>query len=193
LETDNWFVPGNREYDVRRDYSADRSDVSWDGSRYCSFAENGVRFIKVDGNDLSIYATTKDTPRFEKAEAMFNAPVEAEAVNAQRWNDGIGKAQFAWLETELDAVQDAGELVIAFNYFPAGHARQCGVIYRMTRGYGRAVSMLGIGFVSSRSILAKASTCIYSLAVCHSSFCSNGPAPTTSAFDLFVQVRDWVG
>jgi len=43
--------------------------------------------------------------------------------------------------------------------------------------------MLGMGFVSYRSILAKASTCIYLLAVCHLSFCSNGPAPTGRAIE----------
>ena len=43
--------------------------------------------------------------------------------------------------------------------------------------------MLGIGSVSYRSILAKASTCMYLLPVCHSSFCSNGPAPTGRAIE----------
>lgn len=119
IETDNWFVLGNHEYDVHRDYVQTVPMYLGMDARYYSFTENGVRFITVDGNDLSMYATPKDTPRFEEAEAMFNALVEAEAVNAQSWNGGIGQEQFAWLKSELDAAQSANELVIVFNHFPA--------------------------------------------------------------------------
>ncbi|MEL7133427.1 MAG: metallophosphoesterase [Pseudomonadota bacterium] len=119
VETDNWFVLGNHEYDVHRDYVQTVPDYLGMDARYYSFTENGVRFITLDGNDLSMYATPQDTPRFEEAETMFNALVEAEAVNAQTWNGGISQEQFDWLTTELDAAVAADELVVIFCHFPA--------------------------------------------------------------------------
>jgi len=65
-----------------------------------------------------------------------------------------------------------------------------------------------LGLFALDRFLAKASTCIYLLAVCHSSFCSNGPAPTGrairglvreddadsgAAFHFLVKTRDGVG
>ncbi len=119
VETDNWFVLGNHEYDVGKDYVQTVPMYLGMKDRYYTFVENGVRFITTDGNDLSIYATPADTPRRDEAEAMYNALVAAEAVNAKTWNGGVGQEQLAWLKGELDAAQEAGELVIIFNHFPA--------------------------------------------------------------------------
>lgn len=119
VETDNWFVLGNHEYDVGKDYVQTVPMFLGMKDRYYSFLENGVRFITTDGNDLSMYATPKDTPRRDEAEAMYEALVAADAVNAKTWNGGVSSEQFAWLKAELDAAQDAGELVVVFNHFPA--------------------------------------------------------------------------
>ena len=119
VETDNWFVLGNHEYDVGKDYVQTVPMYLGMKDRYYSFVENGVRFITTDGNDLSMYATPTETPRREEAETMFNALVDAEAVNAQTWNGGVSTEQFEWLKAELDAAQAADELVIVFNHFPA--------------------------------------------------------------------------
>ena len=119
VETDNWFVLGNHEYDVGKDYVQTVSMFLGMKDRYYSFVDNGVRFITTDGNDLSMYATPAGIPRRKEAEAMFNALVKAEAVNAKTWNGGVSEEQFNWLKGELDAAQKAGELVVIFNHFPA--------------------------------------------------------------------------
>lgn len=119
VETDNWFVLGNHEYDVGKDYVQTVPMYLGMKDRYYSFVENGVRFITTDGNDLSMYATPKDTPRGEEAEAMFNSIVETDAINAKTWNGGISAEQFEWLKGELEAANAAGELVVVFNHFPA--------------------------------------------------------------------------
>ena len=119
VETDNWFVLGNHEYSVGKDYVQTVPMYLGMKDRYYSFVENGVRFITTDGNDLSTYATPKDTPRGEEAEAMFNSLVEADAINAKTWNGGISNEQFDWLREELEAAKAADELVIVFNHFPA--------------------------------------------------------------------------
>ena len=82
-----------------------------------------------------------------------------------------------------DAAQPGFGLYVRYAHECGGHVRHGGVIYRMSRGHGQAASMLRMGFVSSRSILAKASTCIYLLSVFHLSFCSNGPAPAGRAIE----------
>lgn len=119
VETDNWFVLGNHEYDVGKDYVQTVPMYLGMKERYYSFVENGVRFITTDGNDLSMYATPEETPRRDEAETLYNALVDAEAVNAKTWNGGISAEQFDWLKAELDAAQAAGEKVIVFNHFPA--------------------------------------------------------------------------
>lgn len=119
VESDNWFVLGNHEYDVAKDYVQTVPMYLGMQARYYSFVENGVRFITTDGNDLSMYATPQDTPRRAEAEALYASLVDAEAINAKTWNGGVSAEQFAWLRGELDAAQAAGELVVVFNHFPA--------------------------------------------------------------------------
>lgn len=119
IETDNRFVLGNHDYDVHDDYVAAIPTLLGMDNRYGSFVENSVRFITLDGNDLSLYATPEASPRFEEAEALHSTLVEAGAVNAQRWNGGLSREQFAWFESELQAAQSSGELVIVFCHFPA--------------------------------------------------------------------------
>ena len=54
----------------------------------------------------------------DEAEALYNALVEADAVNAKTWNGGISKEQFAWLKSELDAAQAAGRAGCYFQPLP---------------------------------------------------------------------------
>ncbi|MEO1224562.1 MAG: metallophosphoesterase [Pseudomonadota bacterium] len=118
VETDNLFVLGNHEYDVASDYVTTVPSFLGMDERYYDFAVNGVRFIVIDGNDLSLFANPEGTPRHEASVAMYDAMVAADQVNAQTWNGGLSDEQLAWLEDRLDAAQAAGEQVVVLGHYP---------------------------------------------------------------------------
>lgn len=118
LEHDNWFVLGNHEYSVGADYVATVPAFLGMQQRYYDAVVNGVRFVVIDGNDLSLFANPEGTPRHEASVAMYEALVEANAVNAQTWNGGMSDEQFAWLEQRLDEAAAAGEMVVVFGHYP---------------------------------------------------------------------------
>ena len=118
VETENWFVLGNHEYSVARDYVTTVPSFLGMEERYYDFVENGVRFIVIDGNDLSLFANPEGTPRHDASVAMYDAIVAEGLVNAQTWNGGLSDDQMAWLEARLDAAQAADEQVIVMGHFP---------------------------------------------------------------------------
>jgi predicted phosphodiesterase len=118
LEAENWFVLGNHEYDVAGDYVTTVPAYLGMEERYYDFEHGGVRFVVIDGNDLSVYANPEETPRHEASLAMLEA-LEAEgAVNAKTWNGGLSGEQIAWLRETLGAAEEAGEPVIVLGHFP---------------------------------------------------------------------------
>jgi len=118
LEHPNWYVLGNHDYDVASDYVATVPAFLGMPERYYDRVVNGVRFIVLDGNDLSTFANPEGTPRHEASMAMYEALVAAEAVNAQTWNGGVSDDQLAWLRGRLDAAAEAGEPVVVMGHYP---------------------------------------------------------------------------
>lgn len=118
LTHDNWFVLGNHEYSVAADYVETVPAFLGMEERYYDRLVNGVRFIVLDGNDLSLFANPEGTARHDASVALYEALVEANAINAQSWNGGLSDEQFAWLEERLDAAASAGETVVVFGHYP---------------------------------------------------------------------------
>lgn len=118
------FLLGNHDFEVAGDYL--RSVVRTAGmpAAYYDFAVNGVRFVVLDGNDLSTFAPPADDPRRALAEERLGALTAAGAENAQTWNGSFTEDQFAWLDGRMRAARDAGERVIALCHWPVYPANQ---------------------------------------------------------------------
>jgi manganese-dependent ADP-ribose/CDP-alcohol diphosphatase len=74
----------------------------------------GWRFVVLDGNVVSLFAHESDSPAAAEARKIFDAA----AGKLLDYNGGLGQAQLAWLETELQEARRAGQRVILFCHYP---------------------------------------------------------------------------
>ena len=94
-----------------------------------SFSNQGWRFIVLNGNDISLYASKKGSAGHKKAEAML-AGLKAQGLRqAQTWNGAIGTRQMKWLEKELYKAEMNGERVILACHFPVQSAKREGRLW----------------------------------------------------------------
>ncbi|MEO3434156.1 metallophosphoesterase [Inquilinus sp. CAU 1745] len=118
LEHPAYFALGNHDFDVAADYLASVPDRLGLEARYYDFEHESWRFIVLDGNDLSLFANPERTERHAASVAMLDALTAQGAVNAKRWNGGLGEEQLRWLEDRLEASRAAGERVIVLGHYP---------------------------------------------------------------------------
>lgn len=85
--------------------------------RYYSFKLEDWRFIALDGNDLSTFASFGKRKQREAAQLLTKVQATGK-VNAKVWNGGISMKQLKWLEKELAKADRKGEKVILFCHFP---------------------------------------------------------------------------
>lgn len=85
---------------------------------YYSFSKKKVRFIVLDGGDVSLYASPEGSEKQKKARALFSSLKATAAPNAYDWNGAIGKEQLAWLEKQLKAARKQKQKVILACHFP---------------------------------------------------------------------------
>lgn len=85
---------------------------------YYDFAAGGVRFVVLDGNDVSLFAPPPGDPRRAIAADRLARLQAGNAPNAKPWNGSLGDAQFAWLEDTLDAARRRSERVVVLNHYP---------------------------------------------------------------------------
>ncbi len=112
------FVLGNHDFEVGPDYLASVPRALGLARRYYDFAAGGIRFIVIDGTDLSLVAHRKDSPRFRLAVETLQAMKERGEPNAKEWNGGLGEEQYAWLDETMDRAEAAGEKIIVMGHYP---------------------------------------------------------------------------
>lgn len=118
------FLLGNHDFEVANDFLGSVVRTAGMPAAYYDFAHNGVRFIVLDGNDLTTFAPPAGDPRRALAEERLTALKASGAENAQSWNGTFSDAQFDWLEARMNAAGDAGERVIALCHWPVYPANQ---------------------------------------------------------------------
>ncbi|MEM7385244.1 MAG: metallophosphoesterase, partial [Verrucomicrobiota bacterium] len=107
-------VLGNHDFDVAE---ADKEKVPGRlglTKRYHDFAVGQLRFVVLDGTDLSVY---RDGDVGEARKVLASLQAEGRAY-AQSWNGGLGKEQLAWFENVLKRAGQAKEEVIVFCHYP---------------------------------------------------------------------------
>ncbi len=118
------FVLGNHDFDFTPEWIPSVLRTVGMPAPYYDFAVKGVRFILLDGNDVSTFAPPKDDPRREIAEKRLADLKASGAENAQSWNGSLSDAQFAWLEERLKASAAAGERAILMCHYPVYPANE---------------------------------------------------------------------
>ncbi len=108
---------GNHDFSVESKYKKRLPLSMPDKTGYYSFMHGNFRFIVLNGNELSTYASgNKGT--IKKAEEYI-AGLEAEGIiNAFDWNGGISLKQIEWLESQLQESTVKNEKVFVICHFP---------------------------------------------------------------------------
>lgn len=118
LHHETRFVLGNHDFDLAPEHLERVPGLLGMAGPYYDFAVAGIRFVVLDGNDVSLFAPPPDDPRRKLAAERLEQAKAAGLVNAKPWNGSLGDAQFAWLERSLHAAREAGERVVVLNHYP---------------------------------------------------------------------------
>lgn len=87
-------------------------------SPYYAIDTAGWRFIFLNTNELSAYATTPNTAKGKAYQRLAEAFEKQGRGKAQPWNGGVGKKQLRWLRKQLELAQKRGQQVVVFTHHP---------------------------------------------------------------------------
>jgi 3',5'-cyclic AMP phosphodiesterase CpdA len=118
LEAKRYHVLGNHDYSVVDEKKRDVTKRLGLERGYYHYVHEGWRFIVLDGNEVSVFATTEGSPEREQATKMQENLKATGAVNAVDYNGGLGQQQLAWLKSQLDDAVKSGEKVVVFCHYP---------------------------------------------------------------------------
>ena len=86
-----FFLLGNHDFEVAPDYLSSVLRVKDLKRAYYDFKGGGYRFIVLNGNDISLFANTKDDPKYKLTVEKLEQLKAADAPNAQSWNGGMSE------------------------------------------------------------------------------------------------------
>ncbi len=118
LRHETRFVLGNHDFEVEAAHLGRVVGRLGMPAPYYDFTVQDVRFVVLDGNDVSLFAPPQGDPRWQRAQERLARARAAGLPNAKPWNGSLGDAQRAWLERTLSAAQGAGERVVVLNHYP---------------------------------------------------------------------------
>ncbi|WP_337266370.1 metallophosphoesterase [Oryzifoliimicrobium ureilyticus] len=112
------FILGNHDFLVEpHELDAIHEKLGM-SSRYYSFAHQGIRFIALDGNEVSLFAPPLGHPYRTSAKQRLAELTASGAINAHEWNAAMSDTQLAWFLAELEKAENSGERVIIMNHYP---------------------------------------------------------------------------
>ncbi|HBT69852.1 MAG TPA: phosphatase [Agrobacterium sp.] len=112
------MLPGNHDFAVAAEHlSAIHARLGMKAPWH-DFAIGEIRFVVLDGNEVSLFAPPPGDPRRALAENRLKRLQDAEAINAQDWNASLSDEQFEWLRTVLQKADAAGEKVVVLCHYP---------------------------------------------------------------------------
>ncbi len=87
-------------------------------SRYYDFGQGPWRFVVLDGNDVSLQAHAKGSPRYRASSDLLTQLKADKAPNAQAWNGGVGSEQMRWFKATLAHARKSRQQVAVFCHWP---------------------------------------------------------------------------
>jgi manganese-dependent ADP-ribose/CDP-alcohol diphosphatase len=121
IEGPKYHLLGNHDFPVTTDQVVDILGMS---NQYYDFKYKNWRFIALDTNDLSLYANSIGSEKYQQAQVMYNSLIENNAINAQTWNGGVSEEQLNWLRGVLKKAAQSHEKVVVFSHMPVYPANQ---------------------------------------------------------------------
>jgi manganese-dependent ADP-ribose/CDP-alcohol diphosphatase len=112
-----WHTTGNHDYSVDQRYKKRIPQLSKNREGYFSFINKKIRFIALNGNDISTYSALKKKDADEARQLVKKVQEEGES-NGMDWNGGLGEKQMEWFKSQLDEATTKGEKVIILCHFP---------------------------------------------------------------------------
>ena len=112
------LLPGNHDFSVAPELLTAIHARLGMPAPWHDFAIGNVRFVVLDGNEVSLFAPPPGDPRRALAQERLKRLQEAGAINAQDWNASLSDEQFEWLRNVLQKSDAAGEKVVVLCHYP---------------------------------------------------------------------------
>ncbi|MCQ1833952.1 metallophosphoesterase [Neorhizobium galegae] len=118
LRHESFLMPGNHDFFVAPAQLGNVHKRLGMPAAWHDFARGGVRFVVIDGNEISLFSTPEGHPRHALAQQRLETLLGEGAINAKEWNGGLSDEQFAWLEAVLERAEAADEKVVVMGHYP---------------------------------------------------------------------------
>jgi hypothetical protein len=112
-----YHLTGNHDYSVENRLKKHLPVPMPAKEGYYSFVHKGFRFIFINGNELSIYASVNKSA-IRKARDYISGLKNEGSINAIDWNGGVSPAQLSWLDEQLDEATRKNEKAFIMCHFP---------------------------------------------------------------------------
>jgi manganese-dependent ADP-ribose/CDP-alcohol diphosphatase len=112
-----YHVTGNHDYAVDKNLKDNLPVMTGSGKNYYSYKTGEFRFIILDGNEISTYASENKSIA-EIAAGMLDSLKAKGAINAMQWNGGLSNNQITWLDNQLRKANKEKEKVFLICHFP---------------------------------------------------------------------------
>ena len=112
------LLPGNHDFSVAPQHLAKVHERLGMPAPYHDFARGGIRFVVIDGSEVSLFSNPQGDPRHAEAVQRLQALETEDAFNARPWNGGMSEKQHLWLEAVLAKARADGERVVVMGHYP---------------------------------------------------------------------------
>lgn len=112
-----YHITGNHDYAVDPRYLNRLPVLSESRQGYYSVRKMNYRFVFLNGNEISTYAST-DKVKIKEAKDYLEKLKSKGEINAIEWNGGIGSEQQKWIISQIEEASRASERVVFLCHFP---------------------------------------------------------------------------
>ena len=112
-----YHITGNHDYSVEPALKEKLPILNEFKSGFYSFVFRKIRFVFLNGNELSMYASTNESVKKQTTDLIAKLKEKGE-INAFVWNGGMSDIQLGWLNKQLSEASSKKEKVILLCHFP---------------------------------------------------------------------------
>jgi manganese-dependent ADP-ribose/CDP-alcohol diphosphatase len=122
-----YHVTGNHDYSVEPRQKRRIPPLNSNKEGYYSFTYESFRFIFLNGNELSTYASSDKSVIQAASNYILKLKNEGE-LNGKEWNGGMSNKQILWLSNQVVSAARNNEKVFIFCHFPVYPVSECNLL-----------------------------------------------------------------